>query len=132
MIVDSSAVLAIFLDEPEKDEFTDAILRAEKPLISAGSYVEICLRIDPALNPIARQAFDEFFAALGLKIVPVTVAQAQIARKAGQLYGRGSGHKAKLNYGDCLAYALAKELDQPLLFKGNDFIHTDLKLWPRL
>jgi ribonuclease VapC len=132
MIVDSSAVLAIFLDEPENDEFTEAILRAEKPLISAANYVEICLRIDPALNAIARQAFDEFFAALGLEVMPVTPSQAQIARKAGQLYGRGSGHKAKLNYGDCLAYALAKEMDQPLLFKGNDFIHTDLKLWPKL
>ena len=129
MIVDSSAVLAIFLDEPEKDEFTDSILRAESPMISAANYVEICLRVDPALNPIARQAFDEFFDTLGLEVMPVTTSQAQIARKAGQFYGRGSGHQAKLNYGDCFAYALAKEMDQPLLFKGNDFIHTDLKLW---
>jgi len=129
MIVDSSAVLAIFLDEPEKDEFTDTILKANGPKISVANYVEICMRVDGAFNEIGRQAFDELFDTLRLEMVPVSASQALLARQANRLYGRGSGHKAKLNYGDCFAYALAKEADKPLLFKGNDFVHTDLKLW---
>ncbi|MBB5353866.1 ribonuclease VapC [Haloferula luteola] len=129
MIVDSSAILAIFLEEPEQDTFIDAILRADHPRLSAANYLEICLRVDGAFNEAGRQAFDELLATLELEIVPVTVSQAKTARIANRLFGRGSGHKARLNYGDCFAYALAKESDLPLLFKGNDFLHTDLKLW---
>ena len=129
MIVDSSAVLAIFLDEPEKDEFTDLILEADTPMISAANYVEVCMRVDGSLSEENREAFDEFFSMLQLVIAPVTERQSQLARKAARIYGRGSGHKAKLNYGDCFAYALAKDTDHPLLFKGDDFVHTDLKLW---
>ena len=130
MIVDSSAVLAIFLAEPETDEFTDAILTGSQPLISAANFVEICMRVDGAFNEVGRQAFDDFFATLRLELAPVTSSQAHLARQANRIYGRSSGHAAKLNYGDCFAYALAKERDEPLLFKGNDFVHTDLKTWP--
>ena len=127
MIIDSSALLAIYFNEPEKEEFLDLILNTESAMISAANYVEVHLRVDHALNETARLAFDEFFSKLKIEIMPVRVEQSKVARIANQAYGRASGHKAKLNYGDCFAYALAKELDKQLLFKGEDFIHTDVQ-----
>lgn len=127
MVVDSSAILAIYFGEPEKDHFLDLILSASSPCISTANYVEIFMKMDPALNDVGRQAFEEFMDSLGLEIRPLSVDQAKIARRANQLFGRGSGHKAKLNFGDCFAYALAKDTQQPLLFKGNDFIHVDIR-----
>ena len=127
MIVDTSAILAIFLDEPEKDDFLTRILLAEGAAISAANFLETCLKVDRSANEIARHAFDEFFEKLGLEVAPVSLAQTQIARRANQLYGRGSGSLARLNFGDCFAYALAKERGLPLLFKGDDFAHTDIQ-----
>ncbi len=126
MIVDTSAIIAIFMNEPEGERFLNCILSADKPMMSTASYLEICLIVDRAVNDIGRSAFDDFFSALHLAIIPVTLTQTHLARRAYQLYGKGSGQMAKLNFGDCFSYALAKETGQPLLFKGNDFLHTDI------
>jgi ribonuclease VapC len=82
--------------------------------------------IDASRDPIATRRFDDFIKAANISIEPVTATQAQIARGAYRDFGKGSGHPAKLNFGDCFAYALAKESCEPLLFKGGNFAHTDI------
>jgi len=128
MVIDTSALLAIYLNEVEKDAFLDAILRDPSPKISAANYVELFLKVDHGANEISRAAFEDFLEGLGLEVVAVTAEQAKLATQANRLYGRSSGHAAKLNFGDCFAYALAKVLDEPLLFKGNDFGQTDVRV----
>jgi ribonuclease VapC len=125
VIVDTSAVLAILLGEPEAERFAGLIL-AEPSRLSAASYVEIALRIDLLRDPARSAAVDALIHELRLEIVPVTVEQARLARQANQRFGRGSGAAARLNFGDCLIYALAKQTGESLLFKGDDFIHTDV------
>jgi ribonuclease VapC len=128
VIVDTSALLAILLGEPEADAFTLAIGRAEEPVrMSAASYVEAGIRVDQSKNPIAQLALDDLIERLRIVIEPVSVEQAYAARVAYRAYGKGSGHPAGLNFGDCFAYALAKATGEPLLFKGGDFGHTDLR-----
>lgn len=126
MIVDSSAVLAIYLNEPEAPNFTRKLLHASMALISAANYVEVCLKVDRDPDLTKRQKLERIFRDLNLEIVPITVEQAHLARAALQRYGRGSGHAANLNFGDSFAYALSKDTGLPLLFKGEDFIHTDV------
>ena len=116
-----------YLSEPEAEHFKKLILDAASAKMSAGNYLETCLKIDYGSNEVSRLAFEDSFKRFGIEITEVTVPQIKIARRANQVYGRGSGHKAKLNFGDCFAYALAKDLDDFLLFKGDDFIHTDIK-----
>lgn len=82
--------------------------------------------IDASRDPIASRRFDELTKEAQISIESVTEAQAQAAREAYRDFGRGSGHPAKLNFGDCFAYALAKSTGEPLLFKGDDFVHTDV------
>ncbi len=94
--------------------------------ISAANFLEAAIIIDGSRDPIASRRFDEFVREARLLIEPVTEAQARIAREAYRDFGRGSGHPAKLNFGDCFAYALAKDKGEPLLYKGDDFKHTDL------
>jgi ribonuclease VapC len=126
MIVDSSAVIAVLRDEPDAVRFAQAMERAAKLRISAVNYVEAAAVIDGSRDPIASRRFDDFVREAQLEIVAVTPTQAKIAREAYRDFGRGSGHPAKLNLGDCFAYALAREAGEPLLFKGTDFVHTDL------
>lgn len=126
MIIDASAVLAILFQEPEADRFAKAIANSVDVGMSAVNHVEAAVRIDHAGDAVARQDFDRFVAAAGIEILPVTASQAQIAREAYRRFGRGN-HRAALNFGDCFAYALAAETGRPLLFKGNDFIHTDVR-----
>jgi ribonuclease VapC len=126
MIVDSSALIAILRDEPEAAACAAAIDHAGVRRISAASYLEASIVIDGSRDPIASRRFDELIDAAKLDIEPVTAAQARVAREAYRDFGRGSGHPAKLNFGDCLAYALAKTTGEPLLFKGEDFVHTDI------
>lgn len=126
MIVDSSALVAIFRNEPEAEAFVRAIDAAQRPRISAANFLEAAIVVDRGRSPIPARRLDDLFAELRLSIEPVTEAQAQIARQAYRDYGRGSGHPARLNYGDCFAYALARERGEPLLFKGDDFSHTDV------
>jgi len=126
MILDTSAVIAILRDEPEAARFAEMIAGAEHPRISAVNYVEAAAVIDAGRDPVASRRFDDLLRAAAVTIEPVTRAQARIAREAYRDFGRGSGHPARLNFGDCFAYALAKALAEPILFKGDDFPHTDL------
>jgi ribonuclease VapC len=126
MIVDTSAIVAILRDEPEASSCAEAIAGAKSRRVSAVNFVEAAAVIDGGRNPISSRRFDDLFREAGLRIEPVTEAQARIAREAYRDFGKGSGHAAGLNFGDCFAYALAKAMDEPILFKGNDFRHTDL------
>jgi ribonuclease VapC len=94
--------------------------------MSAANYLEAALIVDTRGDPVASREFDLFFRRADLLIEPVTLEQARTARQAYRDFGKGR-HPAALNFGDCLAYALAKSLDQPLLFKGSDFSRTDLE-----
>jgi ribonuclease VapC len=126
MILDASAVIAILRDEPEAASFAQAIQDAGHRRISAVNYVEAAVVIDGSRDPVASRQFDDLLREAGVTIEPVTQVQARIARDAYRDFGKGSGHPAKLNFGDCFAYALAKDVGEPLLFKGGDFSHTDV------
>jgi ribonuclease VapC len=126
VIVDASALIAILRDEPEASACARAIEAASRRRISAANFVEAAIVIDAAHDPIASRRFDDLLRAAQLEIEPVTEAQARIAREAYRDFGRGSGHPARLNFGDCFAYALARVTGEPLQFKGDDFTHTDL------
>jgi len=130
MILDSSAVVAILRSEPDAKIFAEATGNDPQPRISAANYLEVCMVIESGRNPAAKRRVDDFFHEANVIIEPVTVEQAAIAREAFRDFGRGSGHPAKLNFGDCFAYALAKAKREPLLCKGDDFVHTDVKTWP--
>lgn len=127
MIVDSSAIVAIVADEKSGQRFAEAIIGATSASISAANFVEVAIVIDRRNDPVIRARFDEVIAQLALVIAPVTVEQALLARQAHRDYGRGSGHRAGLNFGDCFAYALAKSSAEPLLYQGDDFVHTDIR-----
>jgi len=126
VIIDSSALIAILRAEPDAQAYAGAIADASTRRVSAVNFVESAVVIDASRDPIATRRFDEFIREASILIEPVTEAQAQIAREAYRDFGKGSGHKAKLNFGDCFAYALAKIMGEPLLFKGSDFAHTDV------
>ena len=126
MIIDTSALIAILRDEPEAMFYATAIERAVHRRISAANFLEAAVVIDGSHDPIASRRFDELVKEAGLVIEPVTESQARIARDAYRDFGRRSGHPAQLNFGDCIAYALAKVMGESLLFKGNDFSYTDV------
>ncbi len=126
MIVDTSALIAILRDEPDAISYAQAIAKAAVKRVSAATYVETAAVIDASRDPIASRRFDDLLREARVVIEPVTVAQARLAREAYRDFGRGSGHPAGLNFGDCFAYALAKAVNEPLLFKGDDFTHTDI------
>ena len=130
MILDASAMIAILRDEPEARSFARAIEDADSCRMSAVNYVEAAVVIDSQRDPIASRRFDEFIRTAELSIEPVTYRQAVIAREAYRDFGKGSRHPARLNLGDCFAYALAKDFGEPLLFKGHDFSHTDVASAP--
>ena len=127
MILDTSALIAILRLEPEASEFAELIERADTSKISAVSYVEVGAVIDGSKDPIASRRLDELIEVAQISIEPVTAAQDHVARQAYRDFGKGTGHPAKLNFGDCFSYALAKSCGEPLLFKGNDFLRTDVK-----
>jgi ribonuclease VapC len=127
MIVDTSALIAILKNEPESEAFSEAIEVAKVVRISAASYLESNIVIGRYKDPILTARLEDILENPGLQVEPVTVAQAKIAWEAWRDYGKGSGHPASLNFGDCFTYALAREKREPVLFKGNDFIHTDLR-----
>jgi ribonuclease VapC len=126
VIIDSSGLIAILRDEPEAASFAALIEAADGTRLSAASYVETAAVIDRANDPVASRRVDELLGVADIVIEPVTEQQARIARDAFRDFGKGSGHPAQLNFGDCFAYALAKATGEQLLFKGSDFIHTDL------
>jgi ribonuclease VapC len=126
VILDSSAVVAILRAEPEALAMAQAVDRVEECAISAVSYVEAAIVIDSSRDPVASRRFDDFFREAGITIESVTPRQAEVAREAYRDFGKGR-HRAGLNFGDCFAYALAKEKGEALLFKGDDFCHTDIE-----
>jgi ribonuclease VapC len=126
MIIDSSALIAILRDEPEAMTCAKAIEAASHRRISAANFVESAIVIDGSRDPVASRRFDDLVKEAQLVIEPVTEAQARIAREAYRDFGRGSGHPARLNFGDCFSYALAQATGEPLLFTGDDFARTDI------
>ena len=129
MIIDSSVIVAVMRQEPEASRFTRAIELNQPCRISAVNYVEASVVIDRSGDPIALRRLEDFYRVSRASIESVTPRHAQIARQAYRDFGKGR-HKAALNLGDCFAYALAKDLDEPLLFKGEDFKHTDIEIAP--
>ena len=126
MIVDSSIIVAILRGEPEAEQFGAAIAADAEPAISAGNYLEASIVIDKDRDAILSAQLDALLNELEIEIAPVTATQAKLARQAYRDFGKNSGHPAKLNYGDCFAYALAMERGEALLYKGDDFAHAGL------
>ncbi|MDT0156060.1 type II toxin-antitoxin system VapC family toxin [Microbacterium sp. ARD32] len=127
MIVDSSVFVALLLDEPDGDVL-GAKLNAHPVVLSAATLTEASIVLwGRAAEPMV-QKLDELLEAIGATVASVDEQQARIARDAYRRYGRGSGHPARLNYGDCFSYALAIARDEPLLFTGDDFVHTDVRI----
>ncbi len=127
MIVDTSAVIAILRDERDAAALARAMESQSSCRMSAVSYVEAGVVTDANRNPILSRRLDTLLDDLRIQLMTVTVNQAKIARQAYRDFGKGR-HKAGLNLGDCFAYALAKEMNEPLLFKGEDFRHTDVEI----
>jgi ribonuclease VapC len=131
IVIDSSAVIAIFRKEDDAAHFAQRIATDDDPIMSAANIVEtsIVLRGLKKVSPDkAERWLDEFIEAAGIRIEPVTREHARIARSAHLRFGKGTGHRAALNYGDCFSYGLAKEMNVPLLCKGNDFRLTDIRV----
>jgi ribonuclease VapC len=126
VIVDSSALVAIVRQEPEADSYDAAIVASSSARLSAATYLETSIVIDGGGDPVASRGLDRYLEVMRIGIAPLTEHQARIARQAYRDFGRGSGHPARLNFGDCFAYALAVDTGEPLLFKGEDFVHTDV------
>jgi ribonuclease VapC len=125
MVIDTSALLAILQDEPERRSFNEAIEAAESRRTSVASFVEISILIESRYGIQGVRELDLFLERAGIELVPVDVEQAKVARRAFSRFGKGR-HAARLNYGDCFAYGLAKTLGEPLLYKGDDFAQTDV------
>lgn len=130
MVIDSSALIALLLGEPETAAFVSAIAVASRRLLGALAYLETAIVMVSRSGPAARERLDWLLTELGIEIVPFAQDHAALAISAFQQYGKGTGHPAGLNFGDCFSYALAKYLGEPLLFKGNDFAQTDIEIVP--
>jgi ribonuclease VapC len=126
MVVDTSALVAILLREPDADHFDRALSEAPVRLMSAVSRVELTFVVEGRKREAGRADVERLLNEIHIEIAAVTPQQAELAIDAFRRFGRGR-HRAALNIGDCFSYALAKSTDQPLLFKGNDFIHTDIR-----
>jgi len=127
MIVDSSALIAILKREAQWSSLSETLDAARYSRISAASYLESSIVVDGWRNPILSREFDELIERFNIQIEPVTFEQARIARQAYRDFGKGSGHPAGLNFGDCFSYALARDKREPMLWKGDDFGHTDIR-----
>jgi ribonuclease VapC len=125
MVLDTSAIVAILLNEPDAAALAASIEAHAPRLLSAASLLEASMILESRKGEAGGQELDLFIYRAGIEIVPVDAEQAEIARIAWRQYGKGR-HPAGLNYGDCFAYALAKVSDAPLLFKGTDFAQTDI------
>jgi len=129
MVIDTSALLAILQNEPERRRFNEAIEAAETRFMSTASFLEVSMIVESRYGADGVRDLDLLLAKAKVPVVPVDEDQAHLARRSFQKYGKGR-HPAGLNYGDCFSYALARSLEQPLLFKGNDFSQTDVECHP--
>jgi ribonuclease VapC len=127
MVIDTSALLAVFLAEPERKPFLELILQAATRLISAANVLETGIVLEARRGEAAGREFDLFLVRANLEVVPVDGEQVEVARTAWRRYGKGR-HAAGLNFGDCFAYSLAKVSSEPLLAKGTDFAKTDIEM----
>jgi ribonuclease VapC len=127
MVIDSSALVAILLNEPDADALTTAILSARIRLIGAPSYLETAMVLIGRYGPAAHSTLNRFIAGVAAEVVPFTASQASVAVDAFLRFGKGRQQAAGLNFGDCCSYAVASETGLPLLFKGGDFIATDVQ-----
>ena len=125
MVIDTSALLAIFLAEPERENFLEQIRQDGSRLLSAPNALETAIVLEARRGVVAGREFDLFLHRLKIDIVPMDAAQVEIARTGWRRFGKGR-HPAGLNFGDCFAYALAKTSGEPLLAKGQDFPRTDV------
>ncbi|MCH5643808.1 MULTISPECIES: type II toxin-antitoxin system VapC family toxin [unclassified Gordonia (in: high G+C Gram-positive bacteria)] len=126
MIVDTSAVMAVVFDEEDAETYAAALALGGLRM-SAGTYLECCIVMDQRGTPQTSREFDAWFADIGVQVEPTSVAEIGIGRQAYRDFGRGSGHPAKLNFGDCFSYALAIHRNESLLWKGDDFSHTGVR-----
>ena len=126
MIVDTSAVLAILFDEPDADRYARAIAAAPRCRMSVAGFLEFAIVLESRAGSEAAHELDRFLERAAIELAPVTADHAQAARRAWRRFGKGN-HPAGLNFGDCLAYALAEATGEPLLFKGGDFARTDVE-----
>jgi ribonuclease VapC len=129
MVLDTSAILAVLQDEPERRKFNEAIEAAERRSLSTTSFVECSMILESRYGADGVRDLDLFIAKAQVAMVPVDEEQADLARRAFRKYGKGR-HPAGLNFGDCSSYALAQALNEPLLFKGNDFNQPDIQIHP--
>lgn len=125
MVIDSSALIAILQDEPERAALVAKIAADPVRVLSAANYLEVAIVIDDRLGAAGARDLKLLLVEAAIRIMPVTVEHAELARTAYRRFGRGN-HPARLNFGDCFAYALARETGEPLLFKGGDFGQTDI------
>lgn len=126
MIIDTSAVLAVLLSEPDADKYANEISGAWPRRMSAVGFLETAIVTESRGGADAGIKFDAFLTNASIEIVPVSLDQARAARDAWRRFGKGR-HPARLNFGDCFAYALSKTSGEPLLFKGGDFPRTDVE-----
>ena len=126
MIVDASALLAVVLAEPDAARYATALATADEPRMPSVSWFEAAMQVDARGDDIAANRFDDFVREFGIRIIPFTAEHALQARVGRRLYGRNN-HPARLNFGDCMVYGVAKAEREPLLFKGNDFSQTDIE-----
>lgn len=126
MIVDTSAIVAVLRGESDAERYRNALASAVTIRMSAATLVETGVVVDSTRDPVVSRRLDELLALIGVVVEPLTPEQAGVARAAYRDFGRGSGHPARLNLGDCFSYALARTTGEPLLFKGDDFGHTDI------
>ncbi len=126
MIVDTSAILCVLLDEADAPRVLAAIVDAPAPRISAANWLEVAMIVEEHGGRLASLQLDEFFRTAGIAVAPVTAEQAQAARSAWRHFGRHR-HSARLDFGDCFAYALAKTEGEALLYTGEDFARTDIE-----
>ena len=126
MIVDTSALVAILRGEPDADRCVEALAGAVGSRMSAATYLETAVVVDGNRDPVLSRRLDDLLAVAGVTVEAVTKEHADIARQAYRDFGKGSGHAAGLNFGDVFSYALARATGEPLLYKGEDFTHTDV------
>ena len=126
MIVDSSALIAIVLEEPGFEAFYDALAKSPDTAMPAANWLEAAMVIDRRGDPVATKRLGALILTLRIRIAPFTSEHAVEGRAAWQRFGKGSGHPAQLNFGDCIAYGRAKSTGEPLLCKGQDFPRTDI------